>query len=142
MSCALVSRMQPNNLSRRGARAAWRPPGTASAAWTRAPSPYFSIGPASGRGTRARARPAEWRGGEQSGVALCGIGPPRRGPGARSARDRRAEGAPQALDTLGWVHHLAGRSDDAIRAFRQTLDKQPENPTYHYHLGAAYFRAG
>jgi tetratricopeptide (TPR) repeat protein len=51
-------------------------------------------------------------------------------------------GAPQTLDTLGWVHYLAGRTDDAIRAFLAALEKQPENPTYHYHLGAAYLRAG
>jgi tetratricopeptide (TPR) repeat protein len=50
--------------------------------------------------------------------------------------------ASQTLDTLGWIHHLAGRQDEAIHAFRAALEKQPDNPTYHYHLGAAYAQAG
>jgi tetratricopeptide (TPR) repeat protein len=51
-------------------------------------------------------------------------------------------GAPQTLDTLGWVRHLAGRSEEAIHDLRAALEKEPDNPTYHYHLAAAYQKAG
>ncbi len=49
---------------------------------------------------------------------------------------------PEVLDTLGWVHHLAGRHDDAIRSLEAARGKAPGNPTYHYHLGSAYLGAG
>lgn len=59
---------------------------------------------------------------------------------------RRAEatlrGIPQALDTLGWMHYLAGHMSDAIRYLLAARDKTPTNPIYHYHLGMAYLGGG
>jgi len=59
---------------------------------------------------------------------------------------RRAEqslrGLPQALDTLGWMHYLAGHTSDAIKYLSTARDKTPTNPIYHYHLGMAYLRGG
>jgi Flp pilus assembly protein TadD len=58
-------------------------------------------------------------------------------------RARAALGnAPQVLDTSGWVSHLAGRTDDALHWMRAALEKAPDNPTYHWHLGAIYLEAG
>ncbi len=50
---------------------------------------------------------------------------------------RLLNGAPEALDTLGWTYHLAGRKKDAIRVLRQAVEARPDNATYRNHLEAA-----
>jgi tetratricopeptide (TPR) repeat protein len=59
---------------------------------------------------------------------------------------RRAEGAlggtPEVMDTLGWVYHLSGKDNESIRLLEAARDTDPKNPTYHYHLGSAYLKAG
>lgn len=53
---------------------------------------------------------------------------------------------PSFADTLGWAFYQKGVYDSAINMFREAIRlsdkyKQPDNPTYHYHLGLAYARA-
>lgn len=47
----------------------------------------------------------------------------------------------EVADTLGWVHLKAQRSSQAITAFTRATAKEPQNPTYQYHLGLAYLQA-
>jgi len=61
---------------------------------------------------------------------------------AAEGAERALHGLPQALDTLGWMYHLTGRTTDAITYLTAARDKTPANPIYHYHLGAAYLSAG
>jgi tetratricopeptide (TPR) repeat protein len=62
----------------------------------------------------------------------------------RAAQDaeRALKGAAPALDTLGWIYHLAGRQQDAITWLARARDKAPRSPLYRYHLGTAYAKAG
>lgn len=49
--------------------------------------------------------------------------------------------AAQASDTLGWVYYTRSEPLDAIPALAAAAAADPDNPTYHYHLGAAYAEA-
>ena len=49
--------------------------------------------------------------------------------------------APQASDTLGWVYYTRNDPLHAIPALAAAADGDPENATYHFHLGAAYAQA-
>jgi len=49
---------------------------------------------------------------------------------------------PRISDTLGWVYLKSGAFDSAVRTLRESVDKVPQNPTYRYHLGMAYYKAG
>ena len=49
---------------------------------------------------------------------------------------------PQVIDTLGWMQHLAGQGEAAVRTLTRARDKAPANPLYHFHLGMAYARLG
>jgi tetratricopeptide (TPR) repeat protein len=48
---------------------------------------------------------------------------------------------PEVSDTLGWLYYKKGLALPAITALRESVEKDPENATYHYHLGLAYARA-
>ena len=59
---------------------------------------------------------------------------------ALSLAQTAVEGAPDSAavqDTLGWVYYQKQLPDLAIRAFEQSVAKDPDNPIYHYHLGLA-----
>jgi putative PEP-CTERM system TPR-repeat lipoprotein len=45
-------------------------------------------------------------------------------------------------DTLGWVYVKRGLPALAVSPLEQATQKEPGNPTYHYHLGIAYVKAG
>jgi Flp pilus assembly protein TadD len=45
-------------------------------------------------------------------------------------------------DTVGWVRLKNNQPDEAAAAFRTALQTQPENPTFHYHLGLALLDLG
>jgi beta-lactamase regulating signal transducer with metallopeptidase domain/tetratricopeptide (TPR) repeat protein len=45
-------------------------------------------------------------------------------------------------DTLGWILIKKNRPDDAIAAFRNALRSEPDNPTFHFHLGMAFQQMG
>jgi tetratricopeptide (TPR) repeat protein len=49
---------------------------------------------------------------------------------------------PNIADTLGWILTQVGVYDMAEQNFRQSLDKNPNSPTYMYHLGLAYYKMG
>jgi len=49
---------------------------------------------------------------------------------------------PEIVDTLGWVHCLAGNAEEAVRYLRAAKLGAPNLPTVRYHLGVAYLKAG
>jgi tetratricopeptide (TPR) repeat protein len=49
---------------------------------------------------------------------------------------------PEVNDTLGWVYHKKGLSAMAVTPLLQSVQKDPTNPMYHYHLGMAYAGSG
>jgi tetratricopeptide (TPR) repeat protein len=46
------------------------------------------------------------------------------------------------MDTLGFVYYKKGLYDSAIGEFTDSLEKIPDNPVVHYHLGLAYYKKG
>ena len=49
---------------------------------------------------------------------------------------------PEVNDTLGWVRYKRGEFSHAVPSFKQSAEKDPQNPVYQYHLGLAYAKAG
>ena len=49
---------------------------------------------------------------------------------------------PEGEDTLGWVQLRKGAYEDAIASFSRAVERNPNNPVYHYHLGLAYLQSG
>jgi len=49
---------------------------------------------------------------------------------------------PAGLDTLGWVHLLAGNVEQAVELLEQARAGLPALPTVRYHLGMAYLAVG
>lgn len=49
---------------------------------------------------------------------------------------------PDVNDTLGWVYVKRGLPALAISPLEQALQKNPNQPTYHYHLGMAHVAGG
>jgi tetratricopeptide (TPR) repeat protein len=45
-------------------------------------------------------------------------------------------------DTLGWVYLKKGLTGSALQIFQNNVRKDPKNPTYRYHLGAALLASG
>jgi tetratricopeptide (TPR) repeat protein len=45
---------------------------------------------------------------------------------------------PEVNDTLGWIYHKKGLSSLAVPALLQSVEKDPKNAVYLYHLGMAY----
>lgn len=60
---------------------------------------------------------------------------------AQTAVARLPESA-EVSDTLGFVYHKKGLYSQAIGAFQTSLELDPRNPIYHYHLGLSYARSG
>jgi Tfp pilus assembly protein PilF len=60
---------------------------------------------------------------------------------AQRAADQLPERA-ELRDTVGWVYYRKQLPQLAIAPFAQAVAQQPENPTFHYHLGLAYVRSG
>jgi tetratricopeptide (TPR) repeat protein len=50
--------------------------------------------------------------------------------------------APQVNDTLGWVYYKKGLPALAVAPLRESVEKDPKNPLFHYHLGVVYAGAG
>jgi tetratricopeptide (TPR) repeat protein len=48
----------------------------------------------------------------------------------------------EVLDTLGWVYYKSDLSALAVPPLRRAVEKSPNNPSYHYHLGLAYEKTG
>lgn len=49
---------------------------------------------------------------------------------------------PDVNDTLGWIYYKQGLASSAIPPLEQSVAKDGNNPTYQFHLGLAYLRAG
>ncbi len=49
---------------------------------------------------------------------------------------------PDVNDTLGWVFYKKGLASLAIEPLEQSVKANPANPTFQYHLGFAYLKAG
>jgi len=49
---------------------------------------------------------------------------------------------PLVMDTVGWVYYKKQQPALAIAEFQKCLDKDPQNPTYLFHLGLAQAQAG
>ena len=49
---------------------------------------------------------------------------------------------PEVNDTLGFVYYKKNLAALAIPPFKVSVEKNPGNPVYHYHLGLAYASAG
>jgi tetratricopeptide (TPR) repeat protein len=45
-------------------------------------------------------------------------------------------------DTLGWVYYKKGLPSLAIQSFTSSVQRDPKNASYHYHLGLAYLNNG
>ncbi|MCG8567047.1 MAG: tetratricopeptide repeat protein, partial [Desulfobacterales bacterium] len=60
---------------------------------------------------------------------------------ARQARKLAGEN-PAIMDTLGWVYYQKALYDLAIEEFKACIQKDPQNPIFHYHLGLAYHKLG
>lgn len=45
-------------------------------------------------------------------------------------------------DTLGWIYYKKGLSSMAIESLTSSVQKQPENPSYNYHLALAHHQNG
>lgn len=51
-------------------------------------------------------------------------------------------GVPAFLDTLGWVYHLNGETDKAMRLLERAKARMPDEPSVRFHLGMVYLEAG
>jgi tetratricopeptide (TPR) repeat protein len=60
---------------------------------------------------------------------------------ARRARELDAK-QPRFSDTLGWIYLKQNLSDSALQVFRALTQSNPDNPTFHYHLGMAFLQKG
>jgi len=45
-------------------------------------------------------------------------------------------------DTLGWIYYKKGLSSMAIESLNSSIQKQPDNPSYNYHLALAHHQNG
>lgn len=48
----------------------------------------------------------------------------------------------EVSDTLGWIYLKKNLSDNAIEIFKDLTGKAPNQSTFHYHLGMAYYQKG
>lgn len=60
---------------------------------------------------------------------------------AQTAKQKMPDSS-QVDDTLGWVYVKKDMASSAVPILRQSVEKEPQNPSFHYHLGIAYFMAG
>jgi tetratricopeptide (TPR) repeat protein len=60
---------------------------------------------------------------------------------AQRARQKLPDSA-NIQDTLGWIYIKKNLSDDAVRVFKELVDKDPANPSFHYHYGMALLQKG
>jgi tetratricopeptide (TPR) repeat protein len=63
-----------------------------------------------------------------------------RGDDARRLAELAVAQAPEIADftdTLGWVYYKADLTSSAVPQFEKAVQRDPDNPLYHYHLGLA-----
>jgi tetratricopeptide (TPR) repeat protein len=59
---------------------------------------------------------------------------------AQTVRQKMPD-SPQTADTLGWAYYKLGLAESAVLQLKECAQKDPNNPTYQYHLGMAYMAA-
>ncbi len=60
---------------------------------------------------------------------------------AQRAR-QKAPASTDIADTLGWIYIKKSLSEDAVRIFKDLVQKEPKNANYHYHYGMALMQKG
>ncbi len=55
---------------------------------------------------------------------------------------KRVPNSPDISDTLGYVYLQKNLNSEALRIFRQVVQDNPQNPTYHFHLAMALLKGG
>lgn len=60
---------------------------------------------------------------------------------AQTAKGRLPD-QPEVNDTLGWIYYRKNLGTLAIPPLRASVEKDPDNPLYQYHLGLAYAQTG
>src|SRR5438552_1738754 len=45
-------------------------------------------------------------------------------------------------DTLAWIYLKKNLTEEAIEILAKLVNKRPDQPTFHYHLGAAWLKKG
>jgi tetratricopeptide (TPR) repeat protein len=58
------------------------------------------------------------------------------------AAKQKLPNEPAISDTLGWIYYQKNLADLAIRPLSESVEKDPSNALYHYHLGLAYAKVG
>jgi tetratricopeptide (TPR) repeat protein len=58
------------------------------------------------------------------------------------AAKRQLPNTPEVSDTLGFIYYKKNLSSLAVPLLEATVEKEPSNPEYHYHLGLAYGQIG
>lgn len=70
------------------------------------------------------------------------VDPAKLNEGLELAKVAAREGSPEALDTLGWLHHKLGNGEQAIEALKAAQEKLPNNGAVVYHLVTALATIG
>ena len=60
---------------------------------------------------------------------------------AQAAKSRLPE-SPEVADTLGWIYYKKGLHTQAVAELEQSVERQPGNAAFQYHLGLAYAKTG
>ena len=60
---------------------------------------------------------------------------------AEEAKEK-APNDPNIADTLGWIYVKKGSYEAAVQSLRDSVAKEPNNASYLYHLGTAYYKLG
>jgi tetratricopeptide (TPR) repeat protein len=55
---------------------------------------------------------------------------------------QQAPSSVDIADTLGWIYIKKNVSDEAVRVYKDLVNKDPNNPTFHYHFGMALMQKG
>ena len=55
---------------------------------------------------------------------------------------KKSKGEPHFVDTMGWIYLKKNMVASALQIFANLSSKDPTNPAYHYHLGAALAAKG
>ena len=58
------------------------------------------------------------------------------------AATRRLPNNPAIQDTLGWIYYKKGLAALAIAPFQKSIELDPKNPIFHFHLGLAHLKNG
>jgi len=61
---------------------------------------------------------------------------------ALSAQKLMKDNNPVVADTVGWVYLKKGLTGSALLIFQNDVKKEPKNPTYRFHLAAAWLASG